>query len=51
MHADDWTELFVLLADKTRTGRVIILFDEISWMGSKDPNFFRQTKKCVGSLF
>ncbi|EKD74658.1 MAG: ATPase family protein [uncultured bacterium] len=42
--ADDWSKLFLLLAEKTKTGRVIILFDEISWMGSKDPDFLGKIK-------
>lgn len=37
--ADDWSKLFLLLSEKVQHGRVIILFDEISWMGSEDPDF------------
>lgn len=39
-----WNELFLLLARETQNGRVVILFDEISWMGSKDENFLGQIK-------
>lgn len=39
-----WADIFRLLVDHTREGRVIILFDEISWMGSKDPTFLGQLK-------
>lgn len=42
--ADDWSKLFLLLADKVKNGRFIILFDEISWMGSKDPDFLGKLK-------
>lgn len=42
--ADDWSKLFDLLADKTRKGRVILFFDEISWMGSKDSDFLGKLK-------
>src|SRR3990167_606213 len=42
--ADDWTDLFWLLADRTSTGRVIIVLDEISWMGSLDPDFLGKLK-------
>ncbi len=41
---DDWHKLFVILAEKIKNGRVIVLLDEISWMGSKDPNFLGKLK-------
>ncbi len=43
---DDWNDLFWALADKTQKGRVIILFDEISWMGSLDPDFLGKLKNA-----
>ncbi len=44
--ADDWSKLFLLFADKIKAGRAIILFDEISWMGSKDPAFLGKLKNA-----
>lgn len=44
--ADDWSKLFLLFADKIKTGKVVVLFDEISWMGSKDPTFLGQLKNA-----
>lgn len=44
--ADDWTDLFTFLAKDTRTGKIVILFDEISWMGSKDPDFLGKLKNA-----
>jgi AAA+ ATPase superfamily predicted ATPase len=41
---DDWGDALWALADKVRTGRVLLLFDEISWMGSKDPTFLGKIK-------
>ncbi len=41
---NDWGDIFSLLAKETATGRVIILLDEISWMGSKDPTFLGKLK-------
>ncbi len=41
---DDWSKLFLLLAKEVKKGRAIILFDEISWMGSKDPDFLGKLK-------
>lgn len=40
----DWGDIFALLAKETATGRVIILLDEISWMGSKDHTFLGKLK-------
>ena len=34
--ATDWSDLFQMLAEQTRSGRVIILLDEISWMANGD---------------
>jgi len=46
IRADDWSKLFLLFADKIKTGRAIILFDEISWMGSKDSTFLGKLKNA-----
>ncbi|HVX00010.1 MAG TPA: ATP-binding protein, partial [Candidatus Babeliaceae bacterium] len=44
--AADWSTLFTLLAHYTSRGRVIILLDEISWMGSKDSSFLGKLKNA-----
>lgn len=44
--ADDWSNIFTYLARETKSGRIIILFDEISWMGSKDPLFLGKLKNA-----
>ena len=49
--ADDWSKLFLLLADKIKQGRVIVLFDEITWMGSKDPDFLGKLKNAWDIYF
>lgn len=46
IHANDWTKLFALLAEKIKSGRIIVLLDEISWMGSKDPDFLGKLKNA-----
>lgn len=48
---DDWSKAFLLLANEVKQGRVIILFDEISWMGSKDPNFLGKLKTAWDLYF
>lgn len=42
----DWNDLFLRLANHTKKGRVIILLDEISWMGSLDPDFLGKLKNA-----
>ena len=44
LKATDWGDIFSLLAQQTSKGRVILLLDEISWMGSLDPNFLGKLK-------
>lgn len=43
---DDWSKLFALLADKVKSGRQIILFDEITWMAHDDPTFLAKLKNA-----
>jgi uncharacterized protein len=46
----DWAVLFRLLAERAQ-GKVLILFDEISWMGSEDPDFLGKLKNAWDTLF
>lgn len=48
---DDWSKLFILLAEKCQQGKFIILFDEISWMGSLDSNFLGKIKNAWDLYF
>jgi len=45
-NVSNWADAFHLLAEHTKEGRVIILFDEISWMGSLDPVFLGLLKNA-----
>lgn len=49
--ADDWGKLFHLLSEKVQHGKVILLFDEISWMGSEDPDFLGKIKNTWDQKF
>jgi len=48
---DDWWDMLWFLAERTKKGRVIILFDEVSWMGSKDPDFLGKLKTIWDTCF
>lgn len=41
---EDWWDLLWLVADKVKHGKIVVLFDEISWMGYKDPDFLGKLK-------
>lgn len=49
--ADNWGDLFTILAKHTSKGTVIILLDEISWMGSHDPTFLGTLKIVWDNYF
>lgn len=40
----DWTHALSHLTNHLTTEKTVILFDEIAWMGSKDPNFVAKLK-------
>jgi AAA+ ATPase superfamily predicted ATPase len=44
--SDDWNTLFWNLAHETKKGRVFIVLDEITWLGSKDPTFLGKLKNA-----
>ena len=43
---DDWAEMFWHLDKQTAEGRIVLVFDEISWIGSKDPTFLGYLKEA-----
>lgn len=49
--AQDWNDLFWLLANKTEKNQIVVLFDEISWMGSCDPDFLGKLKNAWDQHF
>ena len=44
-------EAMACLIYQTKNGRIVILFDEISWMGSKDPEFLSKLKNIWDQNF
>jgi AAA+ ATPase superfamily predicted ATPase len=47
----DWGGLFTFLANQTSKGKVVILLDEISWIGSLDPTFLPKLKNAWDKQF
>ncbi len=44
--AGDWSSLFHELIEHTQEGPIVIVMDEISWLGSKDPDFLGKLKNA-----
>ncbi len=44
LRRDDWDFLFYNLSQFTKTGKILIILDEINWMGKKDPTFLGKLK-------
>jgi len=49
--SNDWADLFNWLGKLTTSGKVIIIFDEISWMAMDDPTFLPKLKNAWEDLF
>lgn len=51
LKAGSWDELFWHLGHQTREGEAIVVLDEISWIGSKDPDFLGHLKNAWDLYF
>ena len=49
--SDDWGNLFYDLAQECKKGRVLVVLDEITWMGSQDPTFLPKLKTAWDRYF
>lgn len=51
LKANDWGDLFTVLAKQVSHGRIILLLDEITWMGSLDSDFLGKLKTAWDKYF
>jgi AAA+ ATPase superfamily predicted ATPase len=51
LKTDDWSDIFWHLAAQVSEGQVVIVLDEINWMGNKDPTFLGKLKTAWDTLF
>ena len=51
VQADDWSDLFWQLSNHAKKGPVLIILDEISWMGFLDPDFLGKLKNAWDLYF
>lgn len=49
--SDDWGNLFYDLAQECKKGRILVVLDEITWMGSHDPTFLPKLKTAWDRYF
>lgn len=49
--SDDWGNLFHDLAQECKKGRILVVLDEITWMGSHDPTFLPKLKTAWDRYF
>jgi AAA+ ATPase superfamily predicted ATPase len=49
--SNDWNDLFWSLAHYIREGKILVVFDEISWLGMNDPTFLGKLKTAWDSDF
>lgn len=49
--SDDWGNVFYDLAQECQKGRVLVVLDEITWMGSHDPTFLPKLKTAWDRYF
>jgi AAA+ ATPase superfamily predicted ATPase len=47
----DWSDALWAIGERVQSGKVLLFFDEISWMGSKDPNFLGKIKNAWDQQF
>lgn len=51
LKADDWGDIFWHLSQYTQNGRVVVVLDEINWMGSHDSTFLGKLKTAWDEKF
>jgi AAA+ ATPase superfamily predicted ATPase len=51
LKADDWGDLFTILAQQVSRGKIILLLDEITWMGYLDSDFLGKLKTAWDKYF
>ncbi len=51
LKSDDWGDLLWHLSEQCKKGRILVVLDEINWMGSKDPTFLGKLKSAWDLYF
>lgn len=51
MQVSEWAEHFTFLGKQAKGQKIVIVLDEISWMGSEDPDFLGQFKMAWDFYF
>src|ERR1700733_14495333 len=51
LHVSGWSNLFWHLGNQVKEQKIVIVFDEVSWMGSSDPDFLGHLKNAWDLYF
>lgn len=51
IQVSEWMEYFTFLGNQSKGQKIVIVLDEISWMGSEDPDFLGQLKTAWDLYF
>jgi AAA+ ATPase superfamily predicted ATPase len=51
LKGDDWGDLFTVLAKYVSRDKLVVILDEVSWLGSKDPDFLGKLKNAWDLYF
>lgn len=51
MQATEWGEYFTFLGKQSKGRKIVIVLDEISWIGSEDPDFLGELKTAWDQYF
>lgn len=51
VQTSEWSELFWHLGNQLKKKKIVVVFDEISWMGSSDPDFLGHLKNLWDLYF
>jgi hypothetical protein len=41
---EDWSDAFSAVGERVQTGKILLFFDELSWMGDQEPTFLAKIK-------
>jgi hypothetical protein len=51
IQVSEWIEHFIFIGNRAKGKKIVIVLDEISWMGSEDPDFLGQLKTAWDLYF
>lgn len=50
VHYSDWSDAFAAVGERVHSGKILLFFDELSWMGDEEPTFLPKIKTFWDAL-